>query len=506
MNPEVLVVGAGPVGLTMAAELARYGVSVRIIDKAPARSDTSKALVLWSRSLELIDRMGCGAAFVDAGFKTRAVNIIAGDTQIAHINLDALETPHPYGLMLPQSDTERLMEQYLSTCGVRVERGVELTRFTAADEKVTAALSHPDGREELIDAAWMIGCDGAHSSVRHGLGMAFEGDTLPSDWILADLHLTGSPTKPDELAIYWHATGVLALFPISAGRYRVVADVGHATSGQHPGDPALEDVQALIGQRGPGGIRASAPIWLAGFRVNERKVSDYRAGRVFLAGDAAHIHSPAGGQGMNTGMQDAFNLAWKLALVCRRHLNPEPLLASYSAERSEVGRQVLVDSGRLTAVAMLKGGLLQGFRNHIGFLLLGLSPVRRAMTNSLSELSIGYPHSSLSRVEGSHHSGPAAGERAPVRVSSIPVGSGDRPRFALFAPAGAGSAALIARHADLLEAETRPPFAEDHIWLVRPDGYVAMTAGPGDWEKVGAYMDWIAGDNVAAARDIVGAD
>src|SRR5271167_1556825 len=175
---KALVVGAGPVGLTMAAELARYGVGVRIVEKAAERTDKSKALVLWSRTLELIDRMGCEATFVDAGFKMRAANIIAGGSQIAHINLDALETPHPYGLMLPQSDTERLMEQHLNSLGVQVERRVELIRFVADEDAVTAFLRHPDGKEETLDIAWMIGCDGAHSAVRRGLGMGFEGDTL----------------------------------------------------------------------------------------------------------------------------------------------------------------------------------------------------------------------------------------------------------------------------------------------------------------------------------------
>ena len=285
---------------------------------------------------------------------------------------------------------------------------------------------------------------------------------------------------------------MLALFPITPERYRVIADVGEAGTGAHTGDPTLEKVQALIDQRGPGGIRASAPIWLSRFTINERKVAEYRAGRVFLAGDAAHIHSPAGGQGMNTGMQDAFNLAWKLALVCRGHANPEPLLASYSIERSEVGHQVLVAAGRLTMIATLRGGLAQGIRNHLASLLFGLAPVRRAMTDTMSELSIGYPHSPLTRAERKSHSGPAAGERAPISAEGHRVGSGDRPRFMLFAVADDGGAALLARRGDLLEAETRAPFADEGIWLVRPDGYVAMTARRGEWDKVGAYLDWIA--------------
>jgi 2-polyprenyl-6-methoxyphenol hydroxylase-like FAD-dependent oxidoreductase len=492
MQQQVLVVGAGPVGLTMAAELARYGVPVRIIDKSPERTDKSKALVMWSRTLELIDRMGCGASFVAAGLKMRSVSIIASGHQIAHISLDVPETPHPYGLMLPQSETERLMEQHLNATGVQVERQVELTHFTAGADHIAATLRHPDGRDETIDAAWMIGCDGAHSSIRHGIGMQFEGNTLPSSWLLADIHLAGNPTASDEIATYWHADGLLMIFPIAPGRFRVIGDIETGTPAEHPQDPTVEDVQALLDQRGPGGIQASTAIWLSHFAINERKVSNYRAGRVFLAGDAAHVHSPAGGQGMNTGMQDACNLAWKLSLICHGLATPEPLLESYSTERSEIARQVLRDSGRLTTIATLRGSFLQTLRNHATSLALRLVPVQRAIMNTMAEVSIGYPNGPLNRAEKSHHSGPAAGERAPVAASDHPVGPGNRPRFVLFAQADRAGDTLFVRHRDLLEPETRPPFDTDGIWLVRPDGYVAMTANTGDWDKVSAYLDWIA--------------
>src|SRR5271154_3369733 len=151
MKRDVLVVGAGPVGLTMAAELARYGVGVRIVDTAPARTDKSKAIVLWSRTLELIDRMGCGVAFVEAGLKPPAANIFGGGTRLVRVNFDGLDTPHPYALMLPQSDTERLMEQHLNTFGVQVERQVELTRFVGDEDGVTAFLRRPNGSEEKLD-------------------------------------------------------------------------------------------------------------------------------------------------------------------------------------------------------------------------------------------------------------------------------------------------------------------------------------------------------------------
>jgi 2-polyprenyl-6-methoxyphenol hydroxylase-like FAD-dependent oxidoreductase len=492
MDSSVLVVGAGPVGLTMAAELARYGVSVRIVEKAAQRTDKSKALVIWSRTLELIDRMGCTASFVTAGMKVAAANIMAGGRQVAHIQLDKIQTPYPYALMIPQNETERVMEEHLNACGVRVERQVELMRFVPEADKVIATLRHADGREETLQVAWMIGCDGAHSTVRHGLGMQFEGNTQPSDWILGDVHLAGVPVKSDELAFFWHSEGALALFPISPGRYRMIADVGEAHADTHRADPTLEEIQAMIDRRGPGGVVASSPIWLASFRINERKVADYRAGRVFLTGDAAHVHSPAGGQGMNTGMQDACNLAWKLALICRGLAGGELLLDSYSIERSEVGRQVLANAGRLTTLAVLKGGVPQAIRNHVASLLFGLSPVRRTMANMLSELSIGYPKSPLTHPGHHGHADPAPGERAPVMSTDNPVGAGDTPRFALFAQADAESAALIARYRNLLEPQTRTPFAEGHIWLVRPDGYVAMVAGQGAWAEVDNYLQQIA--------------
>jgi 2-polyprenyl-6-methoxyphenol hydroxylase-like FAD-dependent oxidoreductase len=224
MNSQVLVVGAGPVGLTMAAELARYGVSVRLVDRNAQRTDKSKALVLWSRTLELLDRGASSAPFVAAGLKVDAANIVAGSRLIGHISLAGIRSIYPYALMLPQSDTERLLEERLNGLGVRVERHVEMTSFTQDDAGVRAALRGADGREEIVETQWLIGCDGAHSAVRHGLGLPFLGETLQSDWILADLHLTGMPFPNTEIATYWHEDGVLAIFPIAPGRCRIIAE------------------------------------------------------------------------------------------------------------------------------------------------------------------------------------------------------------------------------------------------------------------------------------------
>ncbi|HEY4261279.1 MAG TPA: FAD-dependent monooxygenase [Schlesneria sp.] len=493
MEPAVLVAGAGPVGLTMALELTRFGIPVRIIDKAAARTDKSKALVLWSRTLELMDRGGYSQAFVDAGFKVTGANIYAGPRRVAHVQLDELQTPHSYALMLPQSDTERLLEEQLNARGVKIERQVELTRFTADADKIIATLQSADGREEMLTVPWLIGCDGAHSAVRHGLGMQFVGNTMLSDWILADVHLQGLTDNANEVNTYWHADGVLVLFPISPGRYRMIADVGEVKTDQCRPDPTLEEVQAIVDQRGPGGLVVSSPIWLASFRINERKVADYRAGRVFLAGDAAHIHSPAGGQGMNTGMQDAFNLSWKLALVHHGLACAEPLLGSYSIERSAVGQQVLIDAGRLTALATLRSSPWQQLRNHVASFAFGMTAVRQTMATKLTELSIGYPHSPLTVINKHGHARPAAGERVPVTDSSNLTTQGATPRFVLHALRDPQSANIIERHTKVLAPALRPPFDEDHIWLVRPDGYVATVVAKGEWDQIDSYLTHICG-------------
>ncbi len=485
MIPKVLIVGAGPVGLTMAAELARYGVPVRIVDKAAQRTDKSKALVLWSRTLELLDRSGCSAAFVAAGHKVTAANMIAGDKTIGHVGLSGVASPYPFALMLPQSETERLLDEHLAKLGVAVERQVEAIGFTQTQTGVTTILRRPDGAEEKVETEWLIGCDGAHSMVRHGLGLGFEGDTLQSDWILADLHIAGFTIPDSELAIYFHADGVLATFPISPGRYRIIADIG-VSKGAHPDDPSLAEVQSVVDRRGPAGLKLSDPIWLSAFRINERKVKDYRSGPVFVAGDAAHVHSPAGGQGMNTGMQDAMNLAWKLALASESSPAAERLLASYSPERSAVGAEVLKQAGRLTAIAVLHNPAAQAVRDFVGGLLLGLAPVRRAMAETLTEIAIGYPKSPLNGPHGA--GGPAPGERVPPVAGQTPVGAGDRPRFALFAAAGPATDRLIAEHADLLEPAPRSPLEPGGLWLVRPDGYVAASAKAGDEAGLGSYL------------------
>jgi 2-polyprenyl-6-methoxyphenol hydroxylase-like FAD-dependent oxidoreductase len=488
-NSNVLIAGAGPVGLAMAADLARYGVSVRLIEKSPERTDKSKALVLWSRTLELMDRMDCTAPFLTTGKKVTAVNITAGKEPITKITVDGVKTPHPYALMMPQCDTEELLGDFVASLGVKIERNIELTDFVASADGVTSTLRHLDGTEETFESGWLIGSDGAHSTVRHKLGMEFAGETMPSSWVIADVHLSDVP-NPEEISIAWHAEGILAVFPIQGSRYRVIADSGLTHAGAASADPTVEDVQSILDVRGPGGITVSDPIWLTRFSINERKVANYRAGRVFVMGDAAHVHSPAGGQGMNTGIQDAFNLAWKLAMVSRGLGDEETLLGSYSAERSPIADDVLKGAGRGTEVALMRGEFKQSIRNHITSFIFGLSPVKKKMADVLTEVSIGYPRSPLNAGCEYAGGGPEEGERAPVDVDHACVGAGDTPRFALYANEGDGKgSALIEKYSDLLEPGLRAPFERNGLWLVRPDGYVALATRHGRWDDVEQYLE-----------------
>jgi 2-polyprenyl-6-methoxyphenol hydroxylase-like FAD-dependent oxidoreductase len=482
MNIPVLIVGAGPVGLTLACELTRYKVPVRIVDKAPQRTDKSKALVLWARTVELLDRGERGAApFVEAGFKVGAVNIIApGGHLVGHVKMDAVPSPFNYALMLPQSDTERLLEERLQRLGVSVEHSTEATALTIGADGIEATLRRVDGQEEKVHADWLGGCDGAHSIVRHTLDAPFTGETLGSDWVLADTHMKGYPFPDTEVAVYWARQGVLPIFPIAPGRYRIIANVP-PSGGEHAPDPSLEEIAVMVQERGPKGVTLFDPIWLSGFRINSRKVTDYRVGRAFLCGDAAHIHSPAGGEGMNTGMQDAFNLAWKLACVIHG-TGSEALLDTYSPERSGVGDEVLKDTARLTTIGTLSNPLAEELRNIVGRFALGFAPVQHAVVDKMSQVSVGYPKSPMNKGGGSFQ--PSPGHRMAPIAGAPPFGSGDKPRFTLLASSSPAVADLQSYFPELLNSALGTPPATDGVWLIRPDGYVAATAPVGDLSSI----------------------
>lgn len=529
-----LVVGAGPVGLTMAAHLHRHGINCRIVDRSPQPSPYSKALVIWPRTLEMLDALGVADRFVAAGMFAPAVSVYGGRRLLIRLASDVADTRFHRPLMLPQNETERLLAEHVQAIGVRVERAVELTTFADEGDRVRATLRHGNGREETIRCAWLLGCDGAHSTVRRGIGAEFTGDAEPNDWILADCRVEGAAAGEQRLV--WHARGVLAMFPLAPGRWRVAANLGPAEGESRPAEPALADLQRAVDERGPPGLRLCEPSWLSRFRIHARQVADYRRGRVFLAGDAAHIHSPAGGQGMNTGMQDTWNLVWKVALVQRGAAVPT-LLDSYTLERGQVGAMVLHNAARLTRLATMRNPLGRLVRNTVAGLLGRFAAFRRRLARALSELDIHYPNSPLNGEDSgrrwARHS-VRPGDRLPDVRLPVPASGGEewllgvlrRPCYHLLLlpaedePLGMQALSEImqrvtATYGDVIAAHavfpgaTMPAAAEKQpfalrdpggivrkrlgarataLVLVRPDGYVAYRAQPALWEGLQAYL------------------
>ena len=472
---DALVVGAGPVGLLCAAELRRQGLAPRLVDRAPAPATTSRALVVWARTLELLDHAGAVEAFLAAGIRGRGIRLYADRRLLARVTVDDIDSPMPPGILLVQAETEHLLAAHLARLGGAVERGVELVGFTAGDDGVTATLRHADGRDETVRARWLVGCDGAHSTVRHGLGVDFAGFAEPNDWILADVHVEGD-LPADEMLLSWSHDGALAIFPIGGGRYRLIADAGRAVGEGRRDDPTLAEVQRLVEARAPLPIRCVDAVWLSAFRIHERQATSYRVGPVFLAGDAAHVHSPAGGQGMNLGMQDAANLAWKLALV-HRGLAHAALLDTYDAERRPLGADVIRRAAALTRVATLRAPVLASVRNALAPRLMRLGALRHHMIRMLTQLEIAYPRGPLA-ADARPLSRLATGPHAGARVPDVALRTADGRATTLVAlrraaggwvllvvPGASGGAA-----ADALAARVRARFgAVVQPWIVADD-------------------------------------
>lgn len=462
----VLIVGAGPVGLTLALELTRLNIAVRIIDKATAPTQQSKALVIWSRTLELLAARA--SAFIEAGLEVTQISIFNQQSLIGRVDVSAVPSAFPFALMIPQSETERLLEAMLNKQGIRVERGVEAVAALQHDAGIQLDTISAMGAHETLHGQWLVGCDGAHSLLRKSTGGTFAGETLDSHWVLGDVHIADAPLAA-EVSVHWHRSGILVIFPISRQRFRVVANIDSNESGEALA-PSLADLQRLIDERT--GLRCTLrdPVWLAGFRINDRKLRSYRYGRIFLAGDAAHIHSPAGGQGMNTGMQDAFNLAWKLALVIKG-ICREDLLDSYSTERSHVGDAVLKSSGRLTRIATLKNPVLQTLRNFAAHHILATAAVQQRIASAITELSVHYPQTALNGPAAS--SGPQLGERfirPGTRQAAQPSMDG---RFTLYAGKPEIAAETLSQFDTLVDPHIQENDSSDMFYLVRPDGYIA---------------------------------
>jgi len=413
---SVLVVGAGPTGLLMAAEAARYGMSCRIIDKLPLPLEKSRALAIQPRTMELFDHLGIADLFLKEGLKILGANPCSGKKRLAHLSFKSLDSDFPFILSIEQSKTEKILTHYLSSFGIKVERNVEFIDLRQESNRVLAILrDHSTGKEEQTEAAWVIGCDGAHSQVRKSIGIPFEGKPFHSIFSLADVALDWKE-RHDELFLFLDPDGILGTIPMPGERrYRLVFQLERCqTPTQSEIDnPTLEEVKRKVRQSIGENVKVSDPIWLANFHINSRLVKSYRKGRVFLAGDAAHIHSPAGGQGMNSGLQDVFNLGWKLAS------GNETLLDTYSLERRSWGLNLIRATRWTTLMATLRNPIGVFLRNR--FIQHIIPKIERRLIRAIAQISIQYPKSIIADEEGIFDGGPKAGTRAP----NAPIGSKD---------------------------------------------------------------------------------
>lgn len=358
------MVGAGPTGLTLACELQRHGVACTVIDKLDSPPIIAKATGIMPRTLEVLEDMGCLGSFLDQGVRVPHLEALLADgRRVTDLTFENTTTPYPFLICQEQSRTEKILGSHLAKLGGRVERPVELVSFEQGEDGVEVVLEHAN-RTERRDVRYLVGCDGAHSAVRHALELPFSGAPYPEDFVLGHGRFEWGQPR-DRVAIFLSDAGCAYANPLPENTWLAVADLaGEQQDRVHDGTPTAEELTEILSERVPGSIRVSDLRWSAFFRIHHRQVDRYTDRRVFLAGDAAHIHSPFGGQGMNTGIQDAYNLAWKLALVLN-HGASSSLLDSYDGERRPVGKAVLDFTHQLQVSSSLRGAMVQGVRNAV---------------------------------------------------------------------------------------------------------------------------------------------
>jgi 2-polyprenyl-6-methoxyphenol hydroxylase-like FAD-dependent oxidoreductase len=496
MKPDVpvLIIGAGPTGLTAALELSRLGIGVRIVDRAPVPSPTSRALGVQARTIELLRVRGVGDEMLRLGNRARATTLYARGEALAAIELHRMPSEFNYALLLAQSDTERLLTEQLNRQGVKVERGVEMVSVSRMADHVGVQLRSGDGSTEAVTASYLIAADGAHSAVRKAMGLRFKGRSMTQNYVLGDLHVAGDVPE-DQLSIFLARNGFLAVFPMGDNRFRFMATDPKRITGDG-GEPSLEDIQRLYERTAHLPAQLYNLNWSSRFRINSRHMTTLRDGRVFFGGDAAHVHSPAGGQGMNAGIQDMINLSWKLAMVLEGRARPE-LLDTYESDRLPVIRELVKMTERATKVFNSTNPLVHAALTHVAPILLARSTVQNKAAPKLGQLTAGYRSGPIAK--GGGRIGPLrAGDRVPDFALTGERGQLydvlDLSTLTLFV--GDGGERLAAAYrpwVDVLAVRQASIESLPTGWLlVRPDGYVAAAGGPDDVAVLTRWLDrWL---------------
>lgn len=391
-QPEVLIVGAGPVGTALACELLQQGVRVRMVDRRTGVDESdphSKGILVWPRSLEMLRRIGVAEELAAIGHRSRGVGYYSEGRLRGTAHMHRLaDSPYNYVLTLPQRETERVLRRRLAELGGAVEYGVELTALHDADELPEALLTHPDGSTETVRPQYLVGADGPGSTVRDLLGIRFDGEAIDVTYAIGDAPISGN--VPDTAQYYYSRDGVVALVPLSGGLYRIAANIPHR--GPEEGNPSRELLERVINRRAHTEFRVGEPLWTRSFRPRLGLAGRMSKGRCFLVGDAAHVISPAGGQGMNIGFQDAANLGWKLGGVVRGRLG-EGILSSYHPERSVGALRMSKTSAAQARFAMQRSALRIARRDAVFVAARWTGLLQRILVPLLAQTDVDYSES-----------------------------------------------------------------------------------------------------------------
>ncbi len=417
-NTDVLIVGAGPTGLMLGIQLARRGVRALIVDRNPGPSVYSKALGVHARSLEIYSHLGIADRAIELGIRAAAANLWVEGRRAARVPLGDIGrdlSPYPFLLILAQDSNEQLLGEVLHGLGTEVSWNTELVGLKQQPETSSATLRLADGSTRELEARWIAGCDGPHSAVRNLCGIDFPGAPYEHVFYVADTTMTG-PMAPSELNIYLRRNGFNIFFPMRGqDRWRIVGILPQDLNSRD--DLAFEAVAPSIREQVGSSLVFQECRWFSTYRIHHRRAERFRDRRCFLLGDAAHIHSPVGGQGMNTGLQDAYNLAWKLALVIRGRAE-EALLDSYEAERLPNAIRLLRTTDRAFSFVVSSQWLAGTFRirvlgRAVAF-AMGRDRMRKFVFRTISQIGINYPASILSEtLPGLPEDAPQAGDRFP---------------------------------------------------------------------------------------------
>lgn len=482
---DVLIVGAGPTGLLLAYVLARLGISLRIIDKTSEPGTTSRALAVQTRTLEFYRQLGIVDEVVRSGLEINKANLWRARNRVARIEfgrLGDMHTPYPFGLILPQDEHERFLIDRLKEVHVEVERETELLGFEVRGDRVIARTNR-----WTDEAAFVAGCDGAHSIVREKLGIGFGGGTYEHMFYVADTDASG-PLVNRELNVSIDTSDFLAVFPLKAeGRVRLIGTIRAVaeTAKNLQWEDVSKDILKVLQ------IDVHRVNWFSTYHVHHRVASRFRSGRLFLLGDAAHIHSPVGGQGMNTGLGDAMNLAWKLAAAIRDRA-PMRILDTYEPERIRFARRLVATTDQVFQFVTRSGPLAGFVRAHVAPYVLGaafrLLAVRRFMFRTLSQASIDYRESALSegRAGTIHGGGRLPWTSDPDNFA--PLRSLDWQVHVYGTPSRKLTAACESRRMPL-HVFPANDFARDASFLIRPDGYVALADPQQSAAALERYLD-----------------